>query len=166
MTVTSAIRVTLNGELREATVENDVLLAEFVRDQGALGTRLGCRTGDCGACTIFVDDLVTKSCLLLAAQANGCNIQTIEGCVDAITQRLQSAFIKHNGFQCGFCTSGMILTAVSLLRVNPRPTYAEIVEAISGNLCRCTGYNAIADAIADAASDHHQQQETAGGKNR
>ena len=153
MSGVSGICVRLNGQRRNVDIDHRVLLSEMIRDHlGALGTRMGCRTGDCGACTVFVDGQVTKSCLMLAVQADGCDIQTIEGCNDTAARSLQAAFVARNGFQCGFCTSGMIVTALALLRSNPQPTRADIDRAISGNLCRCTGYNAIVDSIEEAAT--------------
>ena len=154
----SAIEIGLNGVTHRVTVDNRILLTELLRDElNSLGTHIGCRTGDCGACTIFVDGQLTKSCLVLAAQTDGCQLKTIEGCDDAITRHLQEAFVAHNGFQCGFCTSGMILAAIALLQENNRPTRYEISHAIAGNLCRCTGYNAIEDAIAAAADAINRQ---------
>ena len=127
---------------------------EFVRDELALkGTRMGCLTGDCGACTVFLDGAVVKACLALAGSADGSEVVTIEGAAKPSASRrtLQHHFVAQNGFQCGFCTTGMLLTAVELLRDNGNPRDEEIRPAISGNLCRCTGYDDIVAAIRAAA---------------
>ena len=120
--------------------------------QGAKGARIGCLTGDCGACSVELDGRIAKSCLVLAASVDGSEIVTIEGSRDAIAVAMREAFTAHRGFQCGYCTSGMIMVAIDLLRRNPNPTEAEIRLAISGNLCRCTGYDDIVKAIAGAAA--------------
>ncbi|WP_179594814.1 (2Fe-2S)-binding protein [Cupriavidus plantarum] len=126
------------------------LLIELIRDEpDAKGARVGCLTGDCGACTVLLDGEVRKACLVLAASIDGNDVRTIEG-LDAI-EALQQAFVSHNAFQCGFCTSGMLVVAADLLARNPLPTKDEIRHAISGNLCRCTGYEPIVDAIHSAA---------------
>jgi carbon-monoxide dehydrogenase small subunit len=140
------IDVTLNGDRRSVDVDSRLLLVELIRDVlDSMGTRVGCLTGDCGACTVLLDGAVTKSCLMLAAASNGREITTVEGLIDI--ERLQQAFISHNGFQCGYCTSGMIVVATDLLRHNPSPTRQEVRKTISGNLCRCTGYESIVEAI-------------------
>jgi aerobic-type carbon monoxide dehydrogenase small subunit (CoxS/CutS family) len=150
MNQTVHIDLILNGEKRSADIDGRLLLVELIRDQlDALGTRIGCLTGDCGACTVLLDGAVTKSCLVLAAASNGSEVTTIEGLTEA--SALQQAFISHNGFQCGYCTSGMVVVAADLLQSNPLPTRQEIRKAISGNLCRCTGYENIIDAIHFAA---------------
>jgi carbon-monoxide dehydrogenase small subunit len=115
----------------------------------AKGTRVGCLTGDCGACTVLIDGEVRKSCLVLAASISGNDVRTIEG-IEGI-ETLKEAFIAENGFQCGLCTSGMIVAAADLLKRNPLPNYEEIRRAISGNLCRCTGYESIVNAVYRAA---------------
>lgn len=146
------LRVTLNGSLRQAVVDSRSLLVEFIRELGATGTRIGCLTGDCGACTIIVDGRPVKSCLVLAVSAGGSCITTIEGCDDHIAASLKEGFIAEKGFQCGYCTSGMIMVALDFLASNSNPTETEIRQAISGNLCRCTGYDDIVNAIASAAA--------------
>jgi aerobic carbon-monoxide dehydrogenase small subunit len=150
MSRTMHIDVTLNGERRSVDADCRLLLVELIRGAlNTMGTRVGCLTGDCGACTILLDGAVTKSCLVLAAAANGREIRTIEGLTDV--ECLRQAFISHNGFQCGYCTSGMVVVAADLLRHNPSPTREEVRQAISGNLCRCTGYEDIVEAIYFAA---------------
>ncbi|BBU30630.1 carbon monoxide dehydrogenase [Burkholderia sp. THE68] len=147
---TIEVRLTLNGELRFAEADSRQLLVELIRDAlDAKGTRIGCLTGDCGACTVLIDGEVRKSCLVLAASMSGNDVRTIEG-IEGI-EALREAFIVENGFQCGFCTSGMIVAAADLLKNNPSPSRDEIRRAISGNLCRCTGYESIVEAIHRAA---------------
>jgi carbon-monoxide dehydrogenase small subunit len=129
-------------------------LADFLRKRlGLTGTHLGCEHGVCGACTVLVDGMSARSCLMLAVQADGCDITTVEGIApseDAL-HPLQEAFRDHHGLQCGFCTAGILTTLVEFLRDNPSPGECEVREAISGNLCRCTGYQGIVDAALDAA---------------
>ncbi|SAK98024.1 2Fe-2S iron-sulfur cluster binding domain-containing protein [Caballeronia pedi] len=147
---TIEVRLTLNGEPRVAEADSRQLLVELIRDVlDAKGTRIGCLTGDCGACTVLIDGEVRKSCLVLAASISGNDVRTIEG-IEGI-EALQEAFIAENGFQCGFCTSGMIVAAADLLKNNPSPSRDEIRRAISGNLCRCTGYESIVESIHRAA---------------
>ncbi len=149
------IRVTVNGRSYEKTVEVRKTLADFLRDDLELtGTHLGCEHGVCGACTIILDGAAVRSCLLFAAQLNGREIQTVEGLADGdALNPLQRAFHEHHGLQCGFCTPGFLMTLTSFLRERPNPSEAEIREAISGNLCRCTGYkNIVAAALAAAQS--------------
>ena len=141
----------LNGKPVEAEIDPRALLIEAVRDCGAKGARIGCLTGDCGACSLELDGRLVKSCLVLAVSAEGSDIVTIEGSRHAIARELQAAFVACNGFQCGYCTSGMIMVAIDLLRANASPTEAEIRHAISGNLCRCTGYEDIVRAVGQAA---------------
>ncbi len=150
---THAISVTVNGEAHEAEVEPRLLLVHFLRDTlGLTGTHVGCDTSNCGACTIHVDGESAKSCTMLAVQADGHEIKTIEGMADGATLHpLQQAFWDQHGLQCGFCTPGMIMQASWLLDQNPDPSEAEIREGISGNLCRCTGYVNIVKAIQQAA---------------
>lgn len=141
----------VNGEAVAHVIDERLLLVEFIRDVvGLKGTRVGCLTGDCGACSVNIAGDVIKSCLVLAMSAEGTNITTIEGRDDI--GHIQQAFVDENGFQCGFCTTGMILTAAELLRDNPDPSEADIRKAISGNLCRCTGYDAIVQSVKRAAS--------------
>lgn len=147
------ISFVLNGEETEVYVEPDRVLVDVIRDEVKLkGTKIGCRSGDCGACTVIMDDLAVNSCLIPVAKAQGCDIQTVEG-VAASDQLhpVQQAMLDNGAVQCGFCFSGMVMSAKALLDHNPDPTREEIRRAISGNLCRCTGYKKIEDAIADAA---------------
>ena len=128
-------------------------LVDFLRaDLGLTGSHVGCEHGVCGACTILVDGVIVRGCLMLAAQADGCEVETVEG-ADATGRiaKLQAAFHQRNALQCGFCTPAMLLTAAALLEANPAPTREEIRDQLSGNFCRCTGYQAIIDAVADAA---------------
>lgn len=143
----------LNGEPIQVLVEPDLLLVDLLRDHLNLtGTKVGCREGDCGACTVLVDGKACNSCLILAAEMDGKEITTIEGLGDyGHLHPLQQAFIDEGAIQCGFCTPGMILAAKALLDVNPNPSEEEIRRAISGNLCRCTGYSKIIRAIAKVA---------------
>ena len=147
------ITVTINGTEYEGLVEPRLLLADFLREDAALtGTHVGCEHGVCGACTIVLDGQTVRSCLLFAVQVDGRRIQTVEGIgPDDELSPLQESFWAHHGLQCGFCTPGMLLTAAELLDQSPAPTDAEIRHAISGNLCRCTGYQNIVAAIRDAA---------------
>jgi carbon-monoxide dehydrogenase small subunit len=128
-------------------------LADFLREQlGLTGTKLGCEHGVCGSCTVLWDGAAVRSCLVLAAQADGANLTTIEGLATGEAMHpVQQAFWEHHGLQCGFCTPGMVLTAVALLEENPAPSEEEIREALSGNLCRCTGYQNIVRAVRAAA---------------
>ncbi|MCA6100543.1 (2Fe-2S)-binding protein [Bradyrhizobium australafricanum] len=144
-------RAVLNGKPVEAEIDSRALLIEAVRDCGARGARIGCLTGDCGACSIVLDGRLVKSCLVLAVSAEGSDIVTIEGSRHAIADELRDAFVACSGFQCGYCTSGMIMVAIDLLQANPSPTEADIRRAVSGNLCRCTGYEDIVRAIGQAA---------------
>jgi carbon-monoxide dehydrogenase small subunit len=144
----------LNGANCEELVTPGLSLLDFLRDQQRLtGTHMGCMTGHCGACTVLIDGEVAKSCLVMAASAAGKNIQTIEGLSppDGNLSTIQQAFRDANSFQCGYCAPGMVLTAVSLLSTNPQPSDQEIREALSGNLCRCTGYRSIIAGIRLAA---------------
>jgi aerobic carbon-monoxide dehydrogenase small subunit len=149
--MTGRLRIKLNGKAVEADIDPRALLIEVVRDCGARSARIGCLTGDCGACSLELDGRLAKSCLVLAVSAEGSEIVTLEGSRHPIAHELQDAFVACSGFQCGYCTSGMIMVAIDLLRSNPSPTEAEIRHAISGNLCRCTGYEDIVRAIARAA---------------
>jgi carbon-monoxide dehydrogenase small subunit len=152
--MTRTIRLYVNGQLYEGTVEPRTSLADFLRDGLDLtGTHVGCEHGACGACTVLLDGAPVRSCLLLAIQMDGARLTTVEGLADGERLHpLQQAFWDHHGLQCGFCTPGILLTAKALLDENPHPTDEQIREAISGNLCRCTGYHFIVDAIRAAAS--------------
>jgi len=147
------VTVTVNGERREADVEPRTLLVYFLRETlGLTGTNVGCDTSSCGACTVLLDGESVKSCTLLAAQADGRAVTTIEGMATNGTMHpLQDAFHRNHGLQCGYCTPGMIMAAASFLKENPSPTEAEVREALEGNLCRCTGYQNIVISILDAA---------------
>ncbi len=153
MTTTHQIRVTVNGVPYERTVEARLSLADFLRDELDLtGTHLGCEHGVCGACTILYNGEAVRACLLLAVQADGAELQTVEGLArDDALHPLQRAFQEHHALQCGFCTPGFLMTSVAFLRDTPRPTEAEVREAISGNICRCTGYTPIVQAILRAS---------------
>ena len=148
-----AIALKVNGENVNETVPVCRNLVDFLRaDLGLTGSHVGCEHGVCGACTILVDGVIVRGCLMLAAQADGCEVETVEG-ADATGRiaKLQAAFHQRNALQCGFCTPAMLLTAAALLEANPAPTREEIRDQLSGNFCRCTGYQAIIDAVADAA---------------
>jgi carbon-monoxide dehydrogenase small subunit len=147
------IRLTVNGRVWERTVEVRKTLADFLREDLELtGTHLGCEHGVCGACTVVVDGAAVRSCLLLAAQMHGADVQTVESLAEGDRLHpLQEAFWAHHGLQCGFCTPGFLMTLLCFLRECPAPTDAEIREAISGNLCRCTGYQNIVAAARAAA---------------
>jgi carbon-monoxide dehydrogenase small subunit len=152
------VTVAVNGEQRSATVDSRTTLADFLRHElGLTGTHLGCEHGVCGSCTVLVDGASARSCLMLAVQANGAEITTIEGLADdGEFNELQQAMRDGHGFQCGFCTPGFMMTATELLRENPQPSEAEVREAISGNLCRCTGYESIVNGILNAAALIHE----------
>jgi len=147
------VTLTVNGQPREADVEPRLLLVHFLRENLALtGTHVGCDTTQCGACTIHLDGKAVKSCTIFAAQAEGANITTIEGLAPAgQLHPVQEGFWEKHGLQCGFCTPGMIMNAAYLLEVNPNPTDDEIKHGLDGNLCRCTGYVNIVEAIKYAA---------------
>ena len=148
-----SIRLTVNGRVREGRCETRKLLADFLReDLGLTGTHVGCEHGVCGACTVLVNGEAARSCLMLAVQANAAELLTIEGLMkDGKLHPLQEAFHEHHGLQCGFCTPGMLLTALDLLQTNPRPSEAEIRQGLSAVLCRCTGYQGIVKAVEAAA---------------
>jgi len=147
------IQMTVNGELVESAVEPNQTLLQFLRDDLELtGTKHGCGLGDCGACTVILDGKPVNSCLVLAVQAHGREVLTIEGLAEnGNLHPIQQAFVNKAAIQCGFCTPGMILSAKALLDENPKPSEREIRTAISGNLCRCTGYQKIVEAVQDAA---------------
>jgi carbon-monoxide dehydrogenase small subunit len=147
------ISLTVNGKTRKADVEPRLLLVHYLREHLRLtGTHIGCDTSQCGACTILVDGRSVKSCTMFAVQADGSAVTTIEGlATNGQLHPLQNAFWEEHGLQCGFCTPGMILAAVTLLEHNPKPTEQDIRDGISGNFCRCTGYQHIVNAIQRAA---------------
>jgi carbon-monoxide dehydrogenase small subunit len=149
------VSMTVNGKARKANVDPRVLLVHFLREHLRLtGTHIGCDTSQCGACTVLIDGRSAKSCTMFAVQADGSTITTIEGLASHDRLHpLQEAFWEEHGLQCGYCTPGMIMAAVTLLQDNPAPSEREIREGISGNLCRCTGYQHIVNAIQRAAND-------------
>ena len=146
-------RVTVNGKSHVRLVESRLTLADFLRHElGLTGTHLGCEHGVCGACTVLVNGRSARSCLMFAVQANGCEVTTVEGLTpeDGLSP-LQQAFVDNHGLQCGFCTPGMLVTLTEFLGETPDPTEQEVREALTGNLCRCTGYAGIVAAALDAA---------------
>jgi aerobic carbon-monoxide dehydrogenase small subunit len=147
------ISVDVNGDTYEREVEARRLLIHLIRDDlGLTGSHVGCDTGNCGACSMLVDGVLVKSCMILAIQADGAKIETVEGLAqDGELSALQQAFSDHHGLQCGYCTPGMLMSATALLRENAHPSEDEIRRAIQGNICRCTGYVNIVEAIAAAA---------------
>ena len=147
------ISLTVNGASQSHDVEPRLLLVHYLRDVvGLTGTNVGCDTSSCGACTIHVNGESVKSCTMLAVQADGTDITTIEGLANGDELHpMQAAFRENHGLQCGFCTPGMVMAAVSLLKENPKPTEAEVREGLEGNLCRCTGYHNIVKAVLAAA---------------
>jgi len=150
----TAVSIVVNGEERAATIEPRLTLADFLRERCHLtGTHLGCEHGVCGACTVLVDGKAVRSCLMLAVQAEGADITTIEGIggTDGELSDVQQAFRDAHGLQCGFCTPGFVVSVTAFLRDHPQPSDREIREALSGNLCRCTGYQGIINAVRLAA---------------
>ena len=146
------VKVTVNGESYERDVEPRKLLIHFLRDDLDLtGSHVGCDTGNCGACSVIVDGVLVESCMLLAVQADGAQVETVEGLAqEGELNGLQQAFSDHHGLQCGYCTPGMLMSATALLRQNAHPSEEEIRKGIQGNICRCTGYVNIVEAIVDA----------------
>lgn len=147
------ISIEVNGDVRQGDVEPRTLLVHWLREQAGLtGTNIGCDSSSCGACTVHLDGEAVKSCTILAVQADGCAVTTIEGLSgpDGL-HPMQRAFADHHGLQCGFCTPGMVMAAVGLLRENPSPTEEEVRTGLEGNLCRCTGYHNIVAAVLAAA---------------
>ena len=149
----TVVSLDVNGETREALADTRDTLLELLRDRlGLTGTKEGCGNGNCGSCTVLVDGQPACACLMLAAEAQGAAVTTIEGIARGnVLDPVQAALIEHGGTQCGFCTPGIVLSAVALLRRNPAPSEADIRHAIAGNICRCTGYDKIVEAIAAAA---------------
>jgi len=150
-----SLSLTVNGKAAAADVDARTLLVDFIRNNlGLTGTHVGCDTGQCGACTVLIDGNAVKACTILAAQANGSKITTIEGlaAADGELHPMQAAFKDCHGLQCGFCTPGMLMTLEAFLRVTPSPTEQDVRIAISGNICRCTGYQGIVQAALDMAS--------------
>ena len=148
------VEMTVNGERKRGVIDARLTLADFLREQCALtGTHLGCEHGVCGACTVLLDGEAVRSCLLFAVQAEGAEVTTIEGLggPDGALSPVQDAFRQEHGLQCGFCTPGFVVSVTALLQENPQPSETEIREALSGNLCRCTGYQGIIRAVQRAA---------------
>ncbi len=152
--MTIPVRLTINGSPREQTIEPRMLLVHFLRDAcGLTGTHVGCETGICGACTVLVDGKAVKSCTMFAVQADGASVKTIEGlATDGRLHAVQQGFWECHGLQCGYCTPGMIMAAVQLLSANANPSRGQIADGLRGNLCRCTGYSHIIDAVQHAAT--------------
>jgi aerobic carbon-monoxide dehydrogenase small subunit len=155
MSATVHVEVTVNGERREADVEARLLLVHWLRDHlGLTGTHVGCDTSNCGACTVQMNGDAVKSCTVLAVQADGGEVTTIEGLAEGDgLHPIQAAFMDKHGLQCGFCTPGMIMAAADLLARNPNPSDDEIRHGLEGNLCRCTGYHNIVEAVKSAAGE-------------
>ena len=152
-----SVQITVNGDLRESEVEPRLLLVHYLRETlGLTGTHVGCETSNCGACTCHLNGESIKSCTVLAVQADGAEVTTIEGIgSDEELHPLQEAFWANHGLQCGYCTPGMIMAAADLLQRNPSPSEHEVRHGLEGNLCRCTGYHNIVRAVLAAASDPH-----------
>ncbi|MDB5533482.1 MAG: cdhC [Hyphomicrobiales bacterium] len=155
------IKLTVNSRPVEAAVDDRLTLADFLRHQLDLtGTHIGCEHGVCGACTVLVGDASARSCLMLAVQTDGMAVRTVEGlqAADGTLHPLQAAFRDNHGLQCGYCTPGILMTLVEFLEENPKPTAADVRDAISGNLCRCTGYQRIVESALDAAKRLNGQE--------
>ena len=148
------ISFSVNGEnFEDVTVPTRQHLADYLRSQGLTGTHLGCEQGACGACTIEMDGKAVRSCLVLASQANGSSITTVEGFDDEIMEKVKNNFLKHNAFQCGFCSPGMLMTTKEIISSKKKLSRDEIRAEISGNYCRCTGYQSIVDAIEESINE-------------
>ena len=151
------VTLTINGEEISAAIEPRLTLADFIRSEAELtGTHVGCEHGVCGACTVRLDGRAVRGCLIFAIQCEGSKIETVEGFADGGGADLQQAFIEHNALQCGFCTPGMLITADELLNDNPSPSREEVREHLSGNYCRCTGYQSVVDAVMDIAEQRRR----------
>ena len=150
-----SVTITVNGKPETREVENRTLLVQFLREYlGLTGTHVGCDTSQCGACVVHIDGYSAKSCTMLAVQVNGANVKTIEGLANGEQLHpMQESFRENHGLQCGFCTPGMVMSAVDLLRVNPKPSERQIREWLEGNICRCTGYHNIVKAIQAGAEN-------------
>jgi len=159
------VKLKINGREREAAVEPRLLLVHFIRETLALtGTHIGCDTSNCGACTVIVNGKTVKSCTMFAVQADGAEIMTVEGLIkDGALHPLQEGFKQEHGLQCGFCTPGMLMSSYALLSKTPNPTEDDIRWGISGNLCRCTGYQNIVKAVLDAAKRMNEKAMAQGG---
>jgi aerobic-type carbon monoxide dehydrogenase small subunit (CoxS/CutS family) len=155
------LRLTVNGQPYELYVKPQTLLVEVLRDHlGLTGTKRGCNSSSCGACTVMLNGLAVKSCSILALQANGGEVLTVEGLASgAELHPLQKAFLDYGAFQCGFCTAGMLMSAHGLFAENPSPSKEEIKEAIDGNICRCTGYNSIIRALTAVAKGEYEEEQ-------
>ena len=148
------ISFSVNGEnFDDVNVPTRQHLADYLRSQGLTGTHLGCEQGACGACTIEMDGVAVRSCLILASQANGSSITTVEGFDDEVMQKVKNNFLKHNAFQCGFCSPGMLMTTKEIISSKKKLSRDEIRSEISGNYCRCTGYQSIVDAIEESINE-------------
>ncbi len=148
------ISFSVNGEIfDDVTVPTRQHLADYLRSQGLTGTHLGCEQGACGACTIEMDGKAVRSCLILASQANGSSITTVEGFDDEVMEKVKNNFLKHNAFQCGFCSPGMLMTTKEIISSKKKLSRDEIRAEISGNYCRCTGYQSIVDAIEESINE-------------
>ena len=147
------VSMTVNGQTREGDVEPRTLLVQYIREHlGLTGTNIGCDTSSCGACTVHVDGESVKSCTMLAVQADGADVVTIEGLArDGEMHPMQKAFMENHGLQCGYCTPGMVMASISLLKENPNPTEEDVRIGLEGNLCRCTGYHNIVKSVLAAA---------------
>jgi aerobic carbon-monoxide dehydrogenase small subunit len=158
--MTQQVTITINGQPYTADIEPRLLLVHFIREvAGLTGTHIGCDTTSCGACTVLINNVPAKSCTILAIQADGAELRTVEGLEQGgQLHPVQAGFVEEHGLQCGFCTPGMMMTAVALLQNNPDPTEEEIRWAISGNLCRCTGYVNIVKSIQHAAKQMREEQ--------
>jgi aerobic-type carbon monoxide dehydrogenase small subunit (CoxS/CutS family) len=155
------LRITVNGEGHELYIKPKKLLVEVIRDElGLTGTKRACTTASCGACTVLLNGMAVKSCSILAMQADGAEVITVEGLAEgAKLSPIQRSFLDEGAYQCGFCTSGMLMSATALLKENPNPRKEEIKEAIHGNICRCTGYNSIIRAILGVAEGKYREGE-------
>ena len=153
------LKLTVNGQFYELYIKPNTLLIEVLRDHLELtGTKRGCDTGSCGACTVILDGMAVKSCSILALQADGSEVVTVEGLANGSELHpLQKAFLDHGAVQCGFCTSGMLMSSKALLDENPNPDKQEIKEAIDGHICRCTGYNSIVRALTDVVKGEYKE---------
>jgi len=158
--VKKQLKLTVNGQSYELYVKPKALLVEVLRNElGLTGTKRGCNSGSCGSCTVILNGMAVKSCSILALQANGAEILTVEGLAEGEQLHpLQRAFLDYGAFQCGFCTPGMLMSAKALLDENPSPSEEEIREAIQGNVCRCTGYNSIVRAIMAVAKGQYKEE--------
>ena len=156
MSIKNSVNISLsvNGEsFDNVTVPTRQHLADYLRSQGLTGTHLGCEQGACGACTIEMDGKAVRSCLILASQANGSSITTVEGFDDDVMEKVKNNFLKHNAFQCGFCSPGMLMTTKEIISSKKKLSRDEIRSEISGNYCRCTGYQSIVDAIEESINE-------------